>query len=243
MQAIRHTWIRPLVATIALSGLTLFSMEASAAVQYRIGFDAASNHYAVYMTPDSTPSPDMLLSAQVTLIVPHSDYNAFSVDNLTSHINGINWMEHSRVDSPSENTQADYISLGYYFNGTGVPNFGWVAGQEKKILSFTSPQGCVAGVKLIDNQDAFNQLPNSAGTNPGNDFVNLGWQISNAYTGNYGGAVTCDTPAPACDSSQDQATLDTIAALEQRLQAISNNNTRRMLLSQIQRLRDGLACQ
>jgi hypothetical protein len=243
MKAIRHTLVRTMTAAVAFSALTLFSMEASAAVQYRIGFDTASNSYVVYMTPDSTPSPDMLLSAQVTLVVPHSSNNAFSVDNITSHINGVNWMDHSRVDAPSENAQADYVSLGYYFSGSGVPNFGWVAGQEKKILSFTSNQGCVAGVKLIDNQDAFSQLPNSAGTNPGNDFLNLGWQMSNAYTGNYGGAVTCDAPTPACDASQDQATLDTIAALEQRLQTVTNPNTKKMLLGQIQRLRDSLVCQ
>jgi hypothetical protein len=237
MKAIRHTLTRTMTTAVAFSALTLFSMEASAAVQYRIGFEAASNSYAVYMTPDSTPSPDMLLSAQVTLVVPHSSNNAFSVDNITSHINGVNWMDHSRVDAPSENAQADYVSLGYYFSGAGVPNFGWVAGQEKKILSFTSNQGCIAGVKLIDNQDPFNTASNSAGTNPGNDFVNLGWQVSNAYTGNYGGAVTCD-----CDASQDQATLDTIAALEQRAQAATSVSIKQMIANNIQRLRDTLIC-
>lgn len=243
MKAIRHTLVRAMTATVAFSALALFSMEASAAVQYRIDFDAASNRYAVYMTPDSTPSPDLLLSAQVTLVVPHSSTNAFSVDNISSHINGVHWMNHSRVDAPSENAQADYVSLGYYFNGSNVPSFGWVAGQEKKILSFASNQGCIAGVKLIDSQDAFSQLPNSAGTNPGNDFLNLGWQMSNAYNGNYGGAVICDAPTSGCDTSQDQATLDTIAALEQRLQTITHPNTRTMLLGQIQRLRDSLVCQ
>jgi hypothetical protein len=35
-------------------------------------------------------------------------------------------------------------------------------------------------------------LPNSTSTNPGNDFSNIGWLSSNAYTGNYGGNVSCN---------------------------------------------------
>lgn len=237
MKAIRHTLSRA-VTTTACAALLLLSVDAAAAVQYRIAFDNASNSYAVYMTPDSIPSPDMLLSAQVTVVVPHLNTSQpFAVENIASNVNGVNWMNHSRVDAPTENTQGDYVSLGYYFSGTTAPAFGWVAGQEKKILSFTSPQGCMAGVKLMDNQDPFNTATNSAGTNPGNDFVNLGWQVSNAYTGNYGGAVTC-----GCDASQDQATLDTIAALEQRAKTTTNISTKQMIANNIQRLRDTLVC-
>ena len=67
--------------------------------------------------------------------------------------------------------------------------------------------------------------------------MNLGWQMSNAYTGNYGGAVTC-----GCDASQDQATLDTIAALEQRAQTTTSISIKQMIANNIARLRDTLVC-
>lgn len=229
MNAIRNTLTRA-AQVITFSALAVASVDAAAAVKFRVGFDAASNQYAVYMTPDSVPSPDMLLSAQVTLVVPHAaDAKRFNVENISSNIPGINWVDHSRVDAPKENQAADYISLGYYFSGSKVSAFGWVAGQEKQILTFTSKQGCVAGVKLIDSKDAFNQLPNSAGTNPGNDFLNVGWKMTNAYIGNYGDAVTCSapsvtattttttvttTPAACVPTSKDADNMKRIAALK-----------------------------
>lgn len=197
------------------SALALTTIEASAAVQFRVGFDADAGHYAVYMTPDSTPSPDMLLSAQITVVAPNTDGQQLDVNNIQSTIDGVTWASHSRVDGPIENPNADYISLGYFFNGTNPPQFNWVAGEEKKILSFDSESGCVAGVKLIDGQDPFNQLPNSAGTNPGNDFMNVGWLMSNAYVGNYGGTVSCgETPSNCEPTAMDQYYLNKIATLE-----------------------------
>ncbi|MEZ5535061.1 MAG: cadherin [Thiolinea sp.] len=182
----------PFILKAATASLLAFATgQASAAVQYRIGFDTTDNSYAVYMTPDSTPERDMLLSAQVTLVVPHDEQNRFTVDNVQSMVANASWATNSRIDAPRENMQADYISLNYSFNGELPPSFDWVAGQEKKIFSFNSATGCDVRVKLIDNSDAFNQLPNSANTNPGNDFMNLGWMMSNSYIGNYGSAIQC----------------------------------------------------
>lgn len=209
----------------AFSLLAFTTTQASAAIQYRIGFDAADNSYAVYMTPDSAPSRDILLSAQVTLVVPHDEQNRFTVENVQSQITDAHWGANSRIDAPAENRQADYISLNYSFSGDTPPEFGWVAGQEKKIFSFNSASGCDARVKLIDNSDAFSQLPNSAHTNPGNDFMNLGWMMSNAYTGNYGEEINCNrvvvqNPEPqpetqGCEyTSQDQFYLNRIDRLQ-----------------------------
>lgn len=190
---------KKLTAVIAAATL-LTALDATAAVKFRLGFDAATNQYALYMTPDAVPSPDLTLSAQATVVVPHSvNGQRFEITQITSHIANAEWVNHSRVDAPSENTAADYLSLGYYFTGSSVPSFGWQAGQEKKILSFTSNLGCVSGVKLIDAQDPFAVLPNSAGTNPGNDFLNLGWQMSNAYTGNLGTAIQCSLASQCKD--------------------------------------------
>ncbi|MBU0656959.1 MAG: cadherin [Gammaproteobacteria bacterium] len=203
------------VLQVAATTAALFiAADASAAVKFRIGFDSASNQYSLYMTPDSVPAPDMTLSAQATLVVPHGENEqSFTISNITSHISNVEWANHSRVDAPEENTSADYISLGYFFTGSNVPKFGWEANQEKKILSFTSSTGCVSGVKLIDNNDPFSQLPNSAGTNPGNDFMNIGWQMSNAYVGNYGEAISCTTTT-TCKNSYLQRQINTLSALK-----------------------------
>lgn len=251
MNRINNTMSR-VFKVAAFSLLTLASMSASAAVKFRIGYEAASNNYAVYMTPDSTPSPDMLLSAQVTVVVPHAEgTNSFNIDNISSEVRGINWIDNSRVNAPQENNKADYISLAYYFSGSRIPAFGWVAGQEKKILTFTSNLGCVSGVKLIDSQDPFSQLPNSAGTNPGNDFMNIGWKMSNAYTGNYGDAVTCDNAAaapapstsePSCTpTAQDQYYQSKIDALI-KLKEGASASRQQQLDDLISRLQARMSC-
>lgn len=230
-------------ATFSL--LALATTHANAAVQFRVGFEAATNSYAVYMTPDSTPSRDMLLSAQITLVVPHDAQTQFTVDNIQSGITNVNWMQHSRVDAPAENNLADYISLGYGFSGSTPPAFDWVSGQEKKILSFTSQTGCDARVKLIDNSDAFNQLPNSTNTNPGNDFMNVGWMMSNAYTGNYGSPVTCggQPVVEACEyNGQDDFYLGRI----ERLETLRNNAPAYLIARfdmAIENLKSKLSCQ
>ena len=178
------------IATVAL--LTVAATDAAAGVKFRIVYNATNSNYVVYMKPDTVPNPDILLSSQITFVAPHSATQPFQITNLKSAVTNVNWMQHSRVDAPVENTAADYISIGYYANGV-TPKFNWVANTEKKILTFTSPQGCVAGLKLMANSDPFNQLPNSVDTNPGNEFTNLSWGMNNAYTGNYGTAVTCPT--------------------------------------------------
>jgi hypothetical protein len=201
---------------IVMVATSLYAGEGAAAVKFRLSFEEGSNRYVVYMTPDSVPSPDMLLSAQVTLVVPRGEnMPGFVLENIESNISGINWIEHSRVEQPEESQSADYISLGYFFTQGTPPSFNWVADKEKKVLSFESPNGCIDGAKLIDDQDPFNHLPNSVGTNPGNDFLNVGWLMSNAYIGNYGGPVSCVKPQTKCEyTPQDQRILYMIDVIE-----------------------------
>lgn len=180
--------IAKLVTFCLLASIALPSM---AGIKYRIAYENSTKSYAIYMTPDSTPKPDLLITAQVTLVAPHSISNPFGVSTINSTVTGGTWIVHSRVNAPRENINGDYLTIGYVYTGTTPSSFKWVAGQEKKILSFSSPQGCVNGVKLMANTDPFNVLPNSYNTNPGNDFTNLGWTMANAYMGNYGTAVTC----------------------------------------------------
>ncbi len=242
MTTTTHTVVSAFL-TVAFSSMALTATEASASVKFRLGYEADTNQYAVYMTPDSVPSPDMLLSAQVTLVVPHGE-NAqrFTINGIESSVSGIHWLGHSRVDAPTENPEVDYISMGYFFTNTTPPQFGWVTGKEMKVLSFFSNKGCVEGIKLMDNHDPFNTLPNSAGTNPGNDFLNVGWLMSNAYVGNYGEAVSCAQPVAACNyNQQDKRILQMIDVLEQYKQG-ANDSFLRLINYRISVLESRLSC-
>jgi hypothetical protein len=242
------TSIHATLITLALTA----SAPAVAGVQFRISHETSSNEYVVYMTPDSVPTPDMVLSAQVSLVVPRStDGNGFVINSLKSAVKGINWVNHSQVNAPTENRQADYLSFGLLYSGGRPPVFGWQAGKEQRIFSFTSPSGCVPGIALLDNSDPFSQLPNSVNTNPGNEFTNVGWLGGNAYTGNYGGAVQCGTdvtlPAPTISACvKNAAKLGAISREIQILSALINKlsvSTQRTNLQQkLDELRSTLKC-
>lgn len=225
-----HSSIQVGIALLALA----IASPSVAGVKFRISHDASSKEYVVYMTPDTAPSPDMVLSSQVTLRVPHGlDKTRFNIDTLTSAVTGINWVNHSRVDAPAESPEADYLSFGLLYSGGKPPPFGWQAGKEKRIFSFTSAVGCVAGVALIDNYDPFSQLPNSANTNPGNEFSNIGWLSGNSYTGNYGKPITCGTmPSSASICEKNPLVLNAIkrevsvlSALVNKIGSISQRQT------------------
>jgi hypothetical protein len=244
-----HPCIQVSIALLALAATS----PSFAGVQFRISHEASSNEYVVYMTPDSVPSPDMALSSQVTLKVPHSiGTTRFSVDTLTSAVTGINWVNHSRVDAPLENPKADYLSFGLLYSGAKPPAFGWQAGKEKRIFSFKSAVGCVAGVALINNSDPFNQLPNSVNTNPGNEFTNVGWLGGNGYTGNYGSSVTCSnvkvggvviTP-PACEKNPVllNAINREIGFLSSLINSMGSVTQRQAMQKKLDELRGSLQC-
>ncbi|MFN3786695.1 MAG: hypothetical protein ACK4RS_07635, partial [Thiothrix sp.] len=62
---------KKLTAVIAAATLST-ALDATAAVKFRLDFDTVSNQYTLYMTPDTVPSPDLTVSAQATVVVPHS---------------------------------------------------------------------------------------------------------------------------------------------------------------------------
>jgi hypothetical protein len=156
------------------------------AVFYRRGL------YEVYMRPNADPkAPNLTLTAQVTLKVPHATgLNRFTVSNLVSAVPGTLWNPNSRIDSPVEDPNADYISFVVSFSGGDHGIYEWSAGKEVKVFSFRNTGDCRGVVRLIDNNtDPFNKLPNSVGTNPGNQIDVLGIDRNNAYIRNYGEAT------------------------------------------------------
>ena len=168
------------------------SNPAAKVLEYKLSLAEDGKTYQLMMKPSATPKPDLSLTGQVTLKVPHDAH--FKVTNLTSPIEGSNWVEASRVEAPAEDANSDYISFSFVgLQGSSARNYAWTADKEQVIFSFENEAGCVDGVSIMANDDAFNVSPNSANTNPGNQFTNLGWgSVSdNNYKGNYGDPIAC----------------------------------------------------
>ena len=185
--------------------------NAGQVLDYKIAWSDVDNKYHVFMKPSSTPSPDLTLTGQITIKVPHgSDNNHFTVGNLTSNIDGVIWTLTSRVDAPQEAPQFDYLS--FSFTTSNAQAFHWQANQEKEVFSFSNTASCTGDVIVMPQDDPFNVPQNSASTNPGNQFSNLGWgdATTNNYHGIYGGAASaCSINNNTPDSSPaDTAVLD-----------------------------------
>ncbi|MEN9432557.1 MAG: hypothetical protein RLZZ422_146 [Pseudomonadota bacterium] len=174
-----------------LSAVSTTAM-ADQVLEYSIKMAADKETYQVVMRPTATPSPDISLTGQVTLRVPHAA--SFQAGTVTSTVEGADWIEASRVDAPVENANYDYISFSFVgLRANSAHNYQWKANEEKVIFSFKANKGCVSGIELMPQDDPFNVTNNSANTNPGNQFTNLGWGGvgENNYKGNYGTAITC----------------------------------------------------
>ena len=165
---------------------------ASQVLEYKLALAEDGKTYQVVMKPAATPKPDLSLTGQVTIKVPHG--TDFKIAGLTSLVEGSNWVEASRVAAPSEDANSDYISFSFVgLQGGSARNYKWEEGKEQVIFTFQNEGGCIDGVSLMTSDDPFNVTPNSANTNPGNQFTNLGWgSVSdNNYKGNYGDPIAC----------------------------------------------------
>ena len=165
-------------------------------VEYRVAWDSVESRYRVFVRPTTTPTPDLSMTAQVTLRVPHAkDDQKFTVSDIKTK-SGTNWSLSSEVYAPVEDKAVDYLS--FNFTPIDVRAFAFKAGVEQEAFSFKNTGPCLGSVALMNNNtDPFNQPPdapdNSAGTNPGNQFANAGWGVTddNDYSGNYGTAANC----------------------------------------------------
>jgi hypothetical protein len=215
-----QTFSRGVVLVAAmLAGQNAFAANG---VTYRIAWDKTDSRYHVYMLPTSAPSPNQSLTGFVTVRVPHAtgankftvaDTQSFDPDNVivSETPEGIAKEADGTCSAKSGKCQendmtVDYLSFNITINDPTA--FPFVTNTPLDVFSFANAKGgCVAGVELMNNvTDPFNQIDpltkqvkNDLGTNPGNQFTNLGWGnwSENHYLGNDGGAITCvDTPPP-----------------------------------------------
>ena len=184
--------------TSAIGGI-VFSFAASGAalggqiLEYKLAVAEDGETYEVWMRPSAAPKPDISLTGQVTLKVPTE--TAFKAIEVASAVSGADWVEASRVNAPEEAPDSDYISFSFVgLQGNSAHNYKWVEGEEKLVFTFKNESGCVDGVSIMPNDDPFNTAEgNSANTNPGNQFTNLGWGAvsENNFKSVYGEAVSC----------------------------------------------------
>lgn len=175
-----------------LVSFSLFSIStAFAQLELKIQLMPDTLSWGVYVTPNGvSPTTSTITgSGQVTLVAP----TGFSYNNL-ANVSG-SWIENARVDQPTENPLYDYISFGFI---TDAPQIVYQAGEETLLFTIERDGICPDTLYLIDNStDPFNALPNSAGTNPGNDLsvidIGDGGTLYN-YSANY---------APSAWSCQD----------------------------------------
>ncbi len=170
------------------------NIDANAQIHLRVALEQDGVTYAVYAMPDSTINPSPLAltgTAQVTIVAK----TGFTYSNFTD-VNGIWGGSPNSADivvAPVENPDYDYISIALVLDN-GIP---YVLGQETKLFTLKRTSPCEGEVTLIDNDnDPFAQLPNSMGSNPGNEIsvidigsIPLGFYF---YSGNYGSAEGCE---------------------------------------------------
>lgn len=184
-------------------------------VAFSIRWDTATSVYKVYMRPLTTPSPDQSMTSQVTILVPHAELpNRFTIpsSSVVSAFTGVSWSNSSKAPKPVENPNYDYLSFSATIPDSQV--FQWEAGVEQEIFSFKNTGKCLGSVKLIVNKtDPFDISPNSLGTNPGNQFDNIGWPVNeatlSAYAGNYGTEAEADCTSSASSNAAPKTTADT----------------------------------
>lgn len=185
----------PIAFSMASGVLFMLGSSLSVAdmLEYKLSLSEDGSAYEVWMRPSETPKPDINLTGQLTIRVP-SAVNFKAIDVVSTAGDGKDWLEASRVDSPEENEAYDYISFSFLgLQGGSARNYQWKKGEEKLVFTFSNEAGCVSDVSIMSADDPFNTPDNSFGTNPGNQFTNLGWGTvgANNFKGVYGKTVSC----------------------------------------------------
>jgi len=171
------------------------AQDASAGLAFKVAYN--NGRYSVFMKPNATPdSLNITLTAQVTLKVPHAvGADRFLVADVQNAVDGTQWTLTSRVDAPTEDQSADYLSFTVEFPEGNHQAYQWQAGQETQLFNFANGGACLGAVNLLDNSDAFAAAANSAHTNPGNQVNVLGFHDDNLFIGAYDGAAKCSADA------------------------------------------------
>jgi len=183
---------------------TIFALNASAQVKFKLVFDESNQYYVFSIISDATfAMPDNLTgTGQMTIKVPSG---AFEVANVVNLQPGMVWEPNSRSDSPEEDPAFDYISFGLANAGAAAVEY--VEGKEIPLFTFRNELGCTGAISLIDNEiDPF-MPPNSRRANVGNQLTIFGAK-GNAYRGN-ASEMTADCSTPIVVETEEEPPVAT----------------------------------
>lgn len=184
------TLLTPQASSAAVRNVAL-AESAQNGISFRVAYNAGV--YEVYMTPSATAAdPGITLTSQVTLKMARNAETSFEPTNVTSTVAGTAWALTSRINAPQEDPNADYLSFTVEFPDGNYRAFQWVANQEMKVFTFENANACIGAVSIMGNDDAFAQLPNSVGTNPGNQIDVMGMGEGNVFASVAGAPALCD---------------------------------------------------
>ena len=168
---------------IIIGLLSFFYIQVGLA-QFQLTIRTLDEHglYGIFvkLTTDFSPAKLITGSGQVTLVVPTGS----RVERPTN-VQG-NWSHFGIIQAPKENPNKDYVSVGFNPDGKRL-----VYKKDGETLLFTIKidHPSVTKVTLINNEsDPFAKLPNSQGTNPGNELSAidvLDKKRIYSYSGNY----------------------------------------------------------
>ncbi len=139
--------------------------------------------WGVFIKPETGTNPSSRLfigSGQVTIVAP----KGYSFRELKSF--SLSWTQNAYVSGPVENPGRDYISFGLASNELSLP---LKEGMETLLFTFSKKsENPPDSLYLLEANDLFAELPNSAHSNPGNELsvLDLEKRIIYSYSGNYG---------------------------------------------------------
>ncbi|MBI5915276.1 MAG: hypothetical protein HY842_07860, partial [Bacteroidetes bacterium] len=145
---------------------SFFSFSVSAQLDFKLQLMPNGTRWGVYAIPDSTISPSsntITGSGQVTIVAPLG----FEIEGFQNG-SGL-WTNNAVINAPVENPSRSYISFGLV---SDMPGIDYSATQPTLLFTFKKTGDCPDSLHLIENGvDPFDQLPNSANSNPGNEIT------------------------------------------------------------------------
>ncbi len=170
------------VATILLAALLLTCAQLRAQLYLTLKKMPAENVWGVYVhTCDSLSPTNQTItgSGQVTIVAKMG-----SVFSELTNMGGA-WDDNALVYSPVENPGMLYFTMGFVAD---QPAITYLPGEETLLFTFKMTNQDGSPPALIDNEtDPFAQLPNSIGTNPGNELSVVDFGKSPLAFYNYSG--------------------------------------------------------
>lgn len=171
--------------------LICMSTPAFPQIKFKLQWLPDSLAWGVFAKPEAGTvlSENTLIgSGQVTIVAP-AGYPFIDLRNFSGA-----WLQNAYVPSPAENPGRDYVSFGYVSADPPLRLF-----EGKETLLFTFKKKARPGpdkLYLIEANDPFNVVPNSANANPGNDLtvMDIERRVMYYYTGNYAPAAWDNRP-------------------------------------------------